>query len=645
MSVFNIFNKIRQTSDYDELKQVLFDANKSIIDPNSRIIVDQTNQSSLANFRKSIEKNYEAKVIEKDEYLGVVLFVPPPETDPLSGRLIYKVYVDVPGVDIEGIPHPDIFADETADLSFLEQKAFYPVSDSLFLSDYPSVNDIVRVKFSKNYFNGICGNPTDNVYLGISIKGTYLFPTTDKQISKPAAASLQLTKEVRRDSLFQKKPSNKPREEDLLSLPYKGDFLISGLPSLRIRPNYGTLQGHYALDIAMSVGTPIYSVNDQEVINVSEQKEGAGKFVKTTNGIYKYLYFHLSEQKVKKGDILKRGDLIGFSGNTGNTEGPHLHFEVREMNETKVNPLYLLKGELKVDEKVKNTFGLTSSILKVPFPLDENINSIDKVSVDLSEEQPTPSAVNQSRPNQSNATNKSNPVNRPKLLLKDFIVDKANGIKTTAYVGSKSIRVREDLIPDLTLIKEKLNQYNIALTCEDQDIKIINDKLSLLGKAGLEIRLNSKAALFSENNLDIDDYFVGPDYNHPIGNGYKLIVYGNVRRNIKYFDETYVPEKKVIEVYDPKSLSPNGPPKLKKIFKSVINITKIFEDQGFKSINPSQEFFLYSNLEKSNWNIFQKPAKITVGYSYKELLSTVYYNNGEPAWQLPDIKWDGNKFI
>lgn len=645
MSVFNIYNQIRQTNDYDELKQILFNANKNYIDPNSRIIVDQTNQSSLATFRKSVEKNYEAKIIEKDEYLGVVLFVPPPVSDPQSGRIINKIYIDVPGLDFEGIPHPDIFADETADLSFLEQKAFYPVSDSLFLTERPAVNDIVRVKFSKNYFNGIVGNPSDNVYLGIYMRGEFLLPTTDKSITKTAAASLQLSKELKRDSLFQRKPSNKPRQEDILSLPYRGDFLVTSLPSPRIRPNYGTPQSHYALDVAMPVGTPIYAANDQEIIAVREQARGAGKYVKATNGIYKYVYFHLSEQKVKEGSVVKRGDLIGYSGNTGNTTGPHLHFEVREMNETKINPLFLLKGDLKVSDNVVQDFGLPNNTLSVPFALDDNINSFDKVSVDLSEQQSTPSAVNQSRPNQSNASNNSKPTNRPKLLLKDFIVDKANGIRTTAYVGSKSIRVREDLIPDLTLIKEKLNQYNIALTCEDQDIKLINDKLTLLGKVGLEVRLNPKAALFSENNLDIDDYFVGPDYNSPIGNGYKLIVYGNVRRNIKYFDEIYVPEKKVIEVYDPKALSPNGPPKLKKIFKSVINITKLFEDQGFKSINPSQEFFLYSNLEKSNWNIFQKPAKITVGYSYKELLSTVYYDNGESVWKTPDIKWDGNKFI
>lgn len=644
MAYFNVLTALRQSNNYDDVKRILTEANRAPID-SSPIVFDQTNQSSIANYRKLLEKSLEAKLTLKDEYLGVVISVPDPIIDTLSQQIIRKVYVDVPGLDIEGITHPDIFSDPAADLTYLEQKAFYPVSEALFNTEFPVINDIVRVRVSKNYFSSFGYDPKENAYLGIYVKGRYVLPTTDRENVRPADIALQLTKEQRRDSLFAKRPTSALRPEDMLALPYKGDFEVTELPSPRIRPNYGTPQSHYSLDIGMPIGTPIYAVNDQKITDVAEQQDGAGKYIIASNGVYRYLYFHLSEQKVKKGDFVTKGALIGLSGKTGYITGPHLHFEVQDMSRNKLNPLYFLNGTLKIKDSVVQTFGLTSSVLQVPFTAEANTNSIDKVSVDLSEEQSTPKAVNQSRPESINASSKSPPRNRPKMLLQDFPVDKASGISTTANIGSPSIKVREDLLADMQFIKEKLNQYNIALTCQDQDIKLLNDKISLLAKVGLEIRLNPYSALSTSSNLDTDDYFVGPDYRFPLGNGYRLVVYGNVRKNIKFFDEKYIPEKKVIEVYDPKQLRANSAPAIKKIFKSVINITKLFEDRGFVGVLPSQDFFLYSDLQKSNWNIFQKPTKIIVGYSYKELLSTVYYNNGEAIWKLPDLTWDGSKFI
>lgn len=568
-SIFNILNNLRKSSDYEEVKSIIRSANRNIVDPKHNIAIDQTNLSSVAIARKIYEQAFTPRVLERDEYLGIVLFVPDPITDPQSGMLIRKVYVDVPGLDAEDTQHPDIFADENLDLSSLEYKAFYPASEKLFDTEFPETGDIVRVKVSKNYFAATTGNPTDNIYLGVSIRNKYVLPTTNSALVPKAAASLQLTKEAKRDSLFLKKPTNKLRNEDLLDLPYKGEFLVSSLPAPRIRPTTGLPQSHYALDVAMPVGTPIYAGNDQEIINVAFQENGAGKYIKATNGQYKYLYMHLSEQSVKKGDIVKRGSIIGTSGNTGGSTGPHLHFEIRDMQENKLNPLYFLKGTLQIKDSIVEEFGLTGSTLAVPFPQQDNVNTIDAVSVDTSEQQTVPAPVVQSKPNQSNATNQSPPTNRPKMFLKEFVTDKANGVKTTSRIGSKTIKAREDLISDLAFIKEKLNQYNIAFTCENQDISIINNNISLLAKVGLEIRLNPYAGLSEESNLDTDDYFIGPDYSKPIGNGYKLIVYANVRRAIKYFDELYVPEKKIIEAYDPKQLKSNGPPTIKKSLKAL----------------------------------------------------------------------------
>ena len=168
MSYFNILNALRQSNNYDDVKQILTEANRSPID-SSPIIFDQTNQSSIANYRKILEKTLEAKLTLKDEYLGVVLSVPEPIIDPLSQQIIRKVYVDVPGLDVEGIEHPDIFSDPSADLSYLEYKAFYPVSEALFNTEFPAINDIVRVKVSKNYFSTFSYETFELIKQGMTI--------------------------------------------------------------------------------------------------------------------------------------------------------------------------------------------------------------------------------------------------------------------------------------------------------------------------------------------------------------------------------------------------------------------------------------------------------------------------------------------
>lgn len=646
---FGTLKDLAVSSDYDSISLELAKVNAGVVDRDSSIIFDQTNESTIANLRKAIGQLLKTKFLEKDEKLGVVLFVP---SEPIDNTLLSPIeqtpiYIDVPGNTLRTTIHPDEFLQPDLDLTAYDDLVFYAASEDL-LNPIPSPGDIVRVKLPKNFLNSSQVNPLDKKYLGTYIKRSTILATTNPIVTKEIAAGLQLSKEKLRDSLFQNKPRSVD-QQDYIRLPFDGNFEVSSLPAPRIRPTTGLPQNHYALDIAMPVNTPVKAVCDQEIIFTGYQEKGAGYYIKARNSKYIFLYFHLNRDNpfnVKVGQLAKKGDVIGYSGNSGGSTGPHLHFEMKDLNNNKVNPLFFVQGSITVKDSIQEEFGLTNKTLQLPFPIEENTNTVDKVSVDTSSETqsvPQSTASNQSKSTQG--TNKSPPINRPKMLLVDFLVDKATGVFTTSQIGSQSIKVREDIVKDLQKIKNTLNNYNISLTCNAQDVRINNDNLSLLGKVGLEIRLNKSAGLTSLNNLDIDDYFVGPDYNHPIGNGYKLVVYGNVKRNINYIDEKYKPEKKIIEVYDAKQLINNGPPKIKKIFKNVLNITKIFEDNGFVPVLPNQEFFLYSNLDKANWNIFQNTSKIVKGYSYKELLSTVYYDNGETAWRLPDLIWDGNKFI
>ncbi len=101
---------------------------------------------------------------------------------------------------------------------------------------------------------------------------------------------------------------------------------------------------HTGIDIGAKTGTNIYSSIDGEVIEVSSQGN-YGKHLKIASSIDKNivtLYAHCSKILVKKGDKISIGQNIAKVGSTGNTTGPHLHFEIRYKNEY-IDPEKILK--------------------------------------------------------------------------------------------------------------------------------------------------------------------------------------------------------------------------------------------------------------------------------------------------------------
>ena len=254
------------------------------------------------------------------------------------------------------------------------------------------------------------------------------------------------------------------------------------------------------------------------------------------------------------------------------------------------------------------------------------------------------------KPNPTTAANSksgkssSAPTNRPRMLLVNFETDFSKFNQTDLKMGAKTIKIREDIKPDLNAIKQYINNYDIPFTCEKLDLSLDNKKISHLSRVGLEIRLNQYSGLVTNGDYEYNDYYIGPDYSKPNGNFYKLKVYGNVRRNMPFFDK-YPSFTREIDIYDISSTYLKSAPKIKKIFKPLIDISKIFEDYGFLQEEANSEFFYNSDNLKSNWFIFYKPSKIKVGYSYKELLATVYEDNNETIWKEANLFWNGKKFI
>lgn len=102
-------------------------------------------------------------------------------------------------------------------------------------------------------------------------------------------------------------------------------------------PNYSSGSYHAGTDFPVPLNTPVYSPCDGEVVAVTSLTTSYGKHIKiraTVNGSTVYIrYCHLNSFAVNVGDKVTSGQLIAYSGSTGNSTGPHLHYEVRNSND------------------------------------------------------------------------------------------------------------------------------------------------------------------------------------------------------------------------------------------------------------------------------------------------------------------------
>lgn len=134
--------------------------------------------------------------------------------------------------------------------------------------------------------------------------------------------------------------------------------LITSKFGTREQPTAGASTDHKGIDIGVPTGTNVYAATGGVVV-VSGFTGSAGNYIRVRgeNGI-ETVYMHLNNRLVKYGDTVNAGDIIGKSGNTGNTTGAHLHFGIFD-NGVAVDPLSFNyseaaeKGE-ETTEKVKN---------------------------------------------------------------------------------------------------------------------------------------------------------------------------------------------------------------------------------------------------------------------------------------------------
>jgi murein DD-endopeptidase MepM/ murein hydrolase activator NlpD len=121
--------------------------------------------------------------------------------------------------------------------------------------------------------------------------------------------------------------------------------IASGFGS-RIDPVYKTVKFHYGLDFAAPQGTPIYATADGTITTAGSTGNGYGNHVIINHGYgYETLYGHMVRVKVRNGEAIKRGEVIGWVGSTGKSTGPHCHYEVHKYGD-KIDPIYFFYNDL-----------------------------------------------------------------------------------------------------------------------------------------------------------------------------------------------------------------------------------------------------------------------------------------------------------
>ncbi|MFY0604542.1 MAG: peptidoglycan DD-metalloendopeptidase family protein [Flavobacteriaceae bacterium] len=157
-----------------------------------------------------------------------------------------------------------------------------------------------------------------------------------------------------------------------LRSPIKFRYRVSSRYNLRRRIAYygNKIRPHRGTDFSAKVGTPIMATASGTVTD-SKRRGGNGNYVKIRhNNTYSTQYLHMSKRKVRKGQYVKQGDIIGWVGMTGNTSGPHVCYRFWK-NGREVDPF---KQKLPSAKPLKKS--LKPKYLKFISPLKDQLNNI-----------------------------------------------------------------------------------------------------------------------------------------------------------------------------------------------------------------------------------------------------------------------------
>ena len=129
--------------------------------------------------------------------------------------------------------------------------------------------------------------------------------------------------------------------------------LLTASYGMRIHPIYKSLAAHQGVDYTVSEGSRVFATADGRIKEIITKRTSSGNTVVIDHGNgYETVYSHLGKIYARRGDRVRRGDIIAQSGNTGLSLAPHLHYEIRH-NGMRVDPIHYFFMELDYEEYQK----------------------------------------------------------------------------------------------------------------------------------------------------------------------------------------------------------------------------------------------------------------------------------------------------
>lgn len=213
----------------------------------------------------------------------------------------------------------------------------------VYFNSDPISNEFRRAGLGgKNRYKDLEDFNTSDLIIGSTKKVDEIM----KALAVQSVSLDEITKLAKRKALLLKSiPAIQPVKNEELRQMASG-FGYRSDPFTKIR------KFHKGMDFSAKSGTPIYATGDGIVKKADAKVSGFGNHIEINHGYgYMTLYAHLSKYKVRAGQKVKRGDIIGYVGSTGRSEAPHLHYEVHKNGEV-VNPLNFYYGSISAKEYI-----------------------------------------------------------------------------------------------------------------------------------------------------------------------------------------------------------------------------------------------------------------------------------------------------
>jgi murein DD-endopeptidase MepM/ murein hydrolase activator NlpD len=213
-----------------------------------------------------------------------------------------------------------------------------------------------------NIYRVVLGaEPIDKSVRDAGIGGTDRYEDIRRKGIDHSDMIIELSEKV--DKLKRKLYIESKSQDEIVNLAENKEKLFAAIPAIqpiankqlvaiasgfgmRIHPIYKVRKMHTGIDFAAPIGTPVHATADGVVTVVEVRFSGYGKTVEIDHGFgYKTRYAHMHDFTVHIGQKVKRGELIGYVGNTGLSTAPHLHYEVM-VNDVPINPVHYFFNDL-----------------------------------------------------------------------------------------------------------------------------------------------------------------------------------------------------------------------------------------------------------------------------------------------------------